>query len=160
MLRKNTGYSLLTIAFVAAFWAFLSVPVWAQSELEGGMREDATDNSKPRGVDGVEYGGIVTRAVISSLGDLFYRRFSETWSTQKDTANFVLTVRETNARSGSTEVLIVYLDDVLFRAVLPRSQQAVISLSESAADAVYQKVVEISLQDLLNDNPDLARLAL
>jgi len=160
LLHKPVLNTLSSLVLLGVLLGAAVLPAAAQSELEGGMREDATDSSRPRGVDGVEYGGVVTRAVVSSLGDLFYRRFSETWSTQKDTANFVLTVRETNARNGNTEVLVLYLEDVLFRASLPRNQQAVISLSESAADAVYQKVVEISLQDLLNDNPDLARLAL
>jgi len=136
------------------------MPAAAQSELEGNVREESIDASKPRGVDGVEYGGVVTRAVISSLGELFYRRFSEAWSTQKDTANYVLTVRESKARNGNTEVLVIYLDNILFSALLPRNQQSVISLSDSAVDAAYQKVVELSLQDLLNDNPDLARSAM
>lgn len=139
--------------------ACCAVPVYAQLESEGSVREEAIDNTKPRGVDGVEYGGVVTRAVITSLGELFYRRFSETWSTQKDTANYVLTVRERNARNGNTEVLVVYLDDILFRAQLPRNQQSVIGLSESAVDAVYQKIVDISLNELLNDDPDMARAA-
>ena len=139
-------------------WATL--PALAQSDLEGNVREEAMDSSKSRGVDGVEYGGVVTRSVISSLGELFYRRFSESWSTQKDTANYVLTVREINNRKSGTEVLVVYLDDVLFRAGLPRNQQAVIGLSETAVDAVYQKIVDISLQELLNEDPDMARMAL
>jgi len=140
--------------------ACTAMPAAAQSELEGNVREESIDASKPRGVDGVEYGGVVTRAVISSLGELFYRRFSEAWSTQKDTANYVLTVRESKARNGNTEVLVIYLDNILFSALLPRNQQSVISLSDSAVDAAYQKVVELSLQDLLNDNPDLARSAM
>jgi len=129
----------------------------AQSELEGPMREDAVDTSRPSGKDGAEYGGVVARAVISSLGDLFYRRFSESWSTQKDTANYVITVRENVVRSGNTEVAVAYQDDVLFRARLPRNQQAVITLSESAVDSVYQKIVELSLNELLSDDPDMAR---
>jgi hypothetical protein len=160
MLRKLACIDCCVLALVSALLACAALPAAAQSELDGAVREEALDSSRPRGVDGVEYGGVVTRAVISSLGDLFYRRFSETWSTQKDTANYVLTVRESNSRRGNTEVLVVYLDDVLFRALLPRNQQAVISLSEAASDAVYQKIVEISLQDVLYDNPDMARLGL
>jgi len=138
----------------------LHLPAAAQAELEGAMREESIDNTKPRGADGVEYGGVVTRAVVSSLGELFYRRFSDAWSAQKDTGNYVLTVRENNARSGNTEVLVIYLDDVLFRARLPRNQQAVIGLSETAVDTVYQKIVDLSLNELLNDDPDMARSAL
>jgi|Laugresbdmm110sn_2_1035109.scaffolds.fasta_scaffold76641_1 hypothetical protein len=158
--RKPFFGQLCTLAAISAVWACAALPVAAQTELEGSVREESLDSSRPRGVDGVEYGGVVTRAIVSSLGELFYRRFAEAWSTQKDTANFVLTVRESNSRRGNTEVLVVYLDDVLFRAFLPRNQQAVISLSEAAADVVYQKIVEIGLQELLNDNPDMARLAL
>lgn len=139
--------------------ACCAVPAWAQLESEGSVRDEAIDNTKPRGVDGVEYGGVVTRAVISSLGELFYRRFAETWSNQKDTANYVLTVREVNNRKTGTEVLVVYIDDVLFKAQLPRNQQAVIGLSESAVESVYQKIVDISLNELLNDDPDMARAA-
>jgi hypothetical protein len=124
------------------------------------MREQSIDNNTSSARDGVEYGGVVTRAVTSSLGELFYRRFSESWSTQKDTANYVLTVREINNPKRGTEVLVVYVDDVLFRAPMPRNQQAVIGLSESAAEAVYQKIVDISLNELLNDDPDMARSAL
>ncbi len=160
VLRKPFLRNFCTLAWVSATLACTALPAAAQSELEGSVREESLDSSRPRGVDGVEYGGVVTRAVVSSLGELFYRRFSEAWSTQKDTGGYVLTVRESNARRGNTEVLVVYLDDVLFRAFLPRNQQAVISLSEAAADAVYQKIVEIGLQELLNDNPDMARLAL
>lgn len=146
------------MAGVAALGLY-AVPAGAQVESEGSVREEAVDNSKPRGVDGVEYGGVVTRAVTSSLGELFYRRFAETWSTQKDTANYVLTVREVNNRKTGTEVLVVYIDDVLFRAQLPRNQQSVIGLSESAVDAVYQKIVDISVNELLNDDPDMAKAA-
>jgi len=160
MLRKLAFMDCCVFAWVIALWACTALPAAAQSELEGTVREESMDTNKSRSVDGVEYGGVVTRAVISSLGELFYRRFSEAWSTQKDTTNYVLTVRESKARNGNTEVLVLYQDDVLFRALLPRNQQAVIGLSESAVDMVYQKVVEISLQDLLNDNPDMARLAL
>lgn len=135
-----------------------SLPAFGQSELEGAIREEALDN-KTGAKDGVEYGGVVTRAVISSLGELFYSRFSENWSTQKDTTNYVLTVREINNRKTGTEVLVVYIDNVLFRAQLPRNQQAVIGLSEAAVDTVYQKVVELSLNDLLYDDPDMARSA-
>ncbi len=158
MVRSNVFSKIGLLAAVAALGLF-AVPVYAQLESEGSVREEAMDNSKPRGADGVEYGGVVTRAVISSLGELFYRRFSEAWSTQKDTANYVLTVREVNNRKTGTEVLVVYADDVLFRAQLPRNQQSVIGLSESAVDAVYQKIVDISLNELLNDDPDMARAA-
>ena len=160
LLRKQALVELCMLALVCGLLACTARPAAAQSELEGSIREEAVESNKPRGVDGVEYGGVVTRAVVSSLGDLFYRRFSEAWSTQKDTTNYVLTVRESNARRGNTEVLVVYQDEVLFRSLLPRNQQAVISLSEAAVDMVYQKVVELSLQDLLNDDPDLPRLAL
>jgi hypothetical protein len=160
MLRKLDLVNSCVFALAGALLACAALPAAAQSELDGTVRDEALDSSRPRGVDGVEYGGVVTRAVISSLGELFYRRFSEAWSTQKDTANYVLTVRESKARNGNTEVLVVYLDDVLFRALLPRNQQAVIGLSESAVDTVYQKIVDISLQDLLNDNADMARLGL
>jgi len=160
LLRKQAFIELCLLLVAGGLLACTALPAVAQSELEGSVREEAVESNKPRGVDGVEYGGVVTRAVVSSLGELFYRRFSAAWSTQKDTSNYVLTVRESNARSGNTEVLVVYQDDVIFRALLPRNQQAVINLSETAVSAVYQKVVEISLQDLLNDDPDLARLAL
>lgn len=165
MLRKQDLYKLCILAVVGGLLACTARTAAAQSELEGSVREEAIESSRPRGADGiessgVEYGGVVTRAVVSSLGELFYRRFSDAWSRQKDTGNYVLTVRESNARRGNTEVLVVYQDDVMFRSLLPRNQQAVINLSETAVEAVYQKVVEISLQDLLNDDPDLSRLAL
>jgi Curli assembly protein CsgE len=153
-------YKPCLLAVLGMLLVLTSAPSMAQSELEGAGREDAVENNKPRGADGIEYGGVVTRAVISSLGELFYRRFSEVWSTQKDTANYLLTVRESNARKGNTEVLVLYQDDVLFRSMLPRNQQAVIGLSEAAVDAVYQRVVEISLQDLLYDDADMARVGL
>jgi len=160
LLRKQVLVKLCMLLVAGGLLACTALPAVAQAELEGSMREEAVESNKPRGVDGVEYGGVVTRAVVSSLGELFYRRFSEAWSTQKDTTNYVLTVRESNARRGNTEVLVVYQDEVLFRSLLPRNQQAVISLSEAAVDMVYQKVIEISLQDLLNDDADLGRLAL
>lgn len=134
-------------------------PAFAQSSFEGSLPEDVLDSNKAGVKDGVEYGGVVTRAVISSLGELFYRRFSESWSTQKDTSNYVLTVRESRNPKTGTEVQVIYTDSVLFRALLPRTQQAVIGLSESAAEAVYQKIVDISLNELLNDDPDMARAA-
>lgn len=148
------AYLLLGLLLCSGF------PAAAQTDIEGTIREEALDNNKTGAKDGVEYGGVVTRAVISSLGELFYRRFSESWSTQKDTANYVLTVREINNSKTGTEVLVTYIDSVLFRAQLPRNQQAVIGLSETAADAVYQKIVDISLNELLNDDPDMARSAM
>jgi hypothetical protein len=160
VLRKHALAELCTLLVAGGILACTALPVAAQPELEGSMREEAVESNTPRSVDGVEYGGVVTRAVVSSLGELFYRRFSEAWSTQKDTSNYVLTVRESNARRGNTEVLVVYQDDVMFRSLLPRNQQAVISLSVAAVDVVYQKVIEISLQDLLNDDVDLARVAM
>lgn len=103
-----------------------------------------------------EYGGVVTRQVLTSMGQLFHAKFTELWQTKENFEKFNIIVKERPYPKGGTEVWVVYADQVMFRRYLPRDVRALAKLSEEAADAVYDRASEFDIQRLLFSDEDLA----
>lgn len=114
--------------------------------------EDAATNEEPA----AEYGGLVTRQVLTSMGQLFHAKFTELWQTKENFEKFNILVKERPYPKGGTEILVLYADQVLFRRYLPRDARTLAKLSEDAADVVYERASEFDIQRLLFTDEDLA----
>jgi curli production assembly/transport component CsgE len=139
-------------------WVALLVvsPAWAQVDIDP---IEAASASGIASNDAPEYGGLVLSQVLTSLGDYFHTKFAEGWSAQKDAADYVLTVRERSSPKVGTEIQVLAGDDLVFRSLLPRSYAQVAALTEAAVEQVHNRVVESGLQNLLFNDPDVARSA-
>jgi hypothetical protein len=140
--------TLLTMAALA--------PAWGQTPSEG-----ESPDAKPMtaGMPN-EYGGVVTNQTITSLGYFFHTRFSEFWSQQSDSENYTLTVRERSSTRAGTEMQVLFGDALVFRGTLPRNVSAITAMAEAAAEMAHKNVVDLSLQQLLFNDPDMANSGL
>jgi hypothetical protein len=134
----------------AGFCFALVLPAQAQ-ELENPL-EDLRDTTELSS----EYGGVVTRQVVTSMGQLFHAKFTELWQTKENFEKFNILVKERPYPRGGTEVQVLYADQVMFRRYLPRDARALAKLSEDAAEAVYARASEFDIQRLLFSDEDLA----
>ncbi|NQW93479.1 MAG: hypothetical protein HQ446_05525 [Polaromonas sp.] len=103
-----------------------------------------------------EYGGLVTRQVLTSMGQLFHAKFTEIWQTNENFEQFNILVKERPYPRGGTEVMVVYEDQVMFRRALPRDVRTLVKLSEEAAVSVYDRASEFEVQRLVFTDVDLA----
>jgi len=144
-----TGIFLLNRAFRGLCFA---VVLSAQGQELDKPLEDAQNTPELSS----EYGGVVTRQVLTSMGQLFHAKFTELWQTKENFEKFNILVKERPYPKGGTEVWVVYADQVMFRRYLPRDARALAKLSEEAADAVYDRASEFDIQRLLFSDEDLA----
>jgi curli production assembly/transport component CsgE len=143
----------LTLMFALSLMGASLVHAQQKPDLEG-------DTKKPSSVEDVpEYGGVVIDQTLTGLGRFFYVKFSEGWSTQSDVESYVLSIKERPSQRGGTEIFVSSNEQVVFRTALPRSYPAVVSVSEMAVERVHQSVVDLNLQSLLFNDPDLAKAA-
>jgi hypothetical protein len=105
----------------------------------------------------MEYGGIVSRQVITSLGVLFHARFVELWSSKEGIDKFNIAIKERPYPRGGSEMLVISGDMVFFRRGLPRDWRTILSMSAEAVDIVLEKSKENELEGLLFRDPDLAK---
>jgi Curli assembly protein CsgE len=112
--------------------------------------------AQSRGSSAAEFGGVVTSHALTPFGYWFHGWFTQQWNTHADVDVYQLLVRERLLPRGGSEVQIYLGETLLYRANLPRNQQQIISLAESAVDTVYDNAVEQGLQALLFKDPDLS----
>lgn len=105
----------------------------------------------------MEYGGIVSRQVITSFGQLFHSKFVELWNTKEGFDKFNILVKERPYARGGSEVLVISDDAVLFRRGLPRDWRTLLSMSAEAVDIAFARASEIEVDRLLFKDPDLAQ---
>lgn len=105
----------------------------------------------------MEYGGIVSRQVTTSLGQLFHSKFVELWNTKEGFDKFNILVKERPYPRGGSEVLVISDDAVLFRRGLPRDWRTILSMSTEAVDIAFARASEIEVDRLLFKDPDLAQ---
>lgn len=141
----------------AMFLMFATAAALARAQT--GLEADTPAQQSRRLDDTPEYGGVVTSQALTGLGHFFHAKFTEGWNTQSDVDSYVLLVKERPSPRGGSEIQVLSGDQVVFRSYLPRSYAAVAALSESAVDISYRNVVQQNLQNLLFDDPDLARSA-
>jgi len=104
----------------------------------------------------MEYGGIVSRQVITSFGQLFHAKFVELWYTKEGFDKFNILVKERPYPRGGSEVLVISDDVVLFRRGLPRDWRTLLNMSAEAVDIAFAKASELEVERLLFRDPDLA----
>jgi len=104
----------------------------------------------------MEYGGIVSRQVTTSLGVLFHARFVELWSSKEGFDKFNISIKERPYPRGGSEMLVISGDMVFFRRGLPRDWRSILSMSAEAVDIVLEKAKENELEGLLFSDPDMA----
>jgi hypothetical protein len=104
----------------------------------------------------MEYGGIVSRQVTTSLGVLFHARFVELWSSKEGFDKFNVTIRERPFPRGGSEMLVISGDMVFFRRGLPRDWRSILNMSAEAVDIVLEKAKENEVEGLLFRDPDMA----
>lgn len=103
-----------------------------------------------------DYGGVIVDQTITVIGQEFYKNFAMLWHEKANTERYVLAIRERpSARQGS-QIFIEMGQRRIFQAQLPTSRANVQALSEQAANAAYDNVVDADLQKLLLRDPDLA----
>jgi Curli assembly protein CsgE len=123
-----------------------------------GRTQEVTAANLHSSIDAPEYGGIVTREVLTSMGYNFYLKFSEAWQDHPDYEKYNILVKERPypRGAGQTEILIVYADLVIVRQFLPRDWQTMTALAVQAANVVNEKIIEIEVQNLFFNDSDLA----
>jgi len=104
----------------------------------------------------MEYGGIVSRQVTTSLGVLFHSRFVELWSGKEGIEKFNIVIRERPYPRGGSEMWVISGDMVFFRRGLPRDWRSILRMSAEAVDIVLEKAKENELEGLLFSDPDMA----
>jgi hypothetical protein len=105
----------------------------------------------------MEYGGIVSRQVTTSFGQLFHSKFVELWNTKEGFDRFNLVVKERPYPRGGSEILVISTDVVLFRRGMPRDWRTLLAMSAEAVDISFARVSEIEVDRLLFNDPDLAQ---
>ena len=122
------------------------------------MAQDAAPASLQSATEAPEYGGIVTREVLTSQGYNFFLKFSEAWREQDDYEKFNILVKERPypRGAGQTEILIAWSDLVIVRQFLPRDLQRMTELAVRSAGVVREKILDIEVQSLLFNDPDIA----
>jgi len=104
----------------------------------------------------MEYGGVVSRQVITSFGQLFHSKFVELWNTKEGFDKFNILVKERPYSRGGSEVWVILDDTVLFRRGLPRDWRTLLNMSAEAVDIAIAKASELEADKLLFKDPDLA----
>jgi curli production assembly/transport component CsgE len=105
----------------------------------------------------MEYGGIVSRQVTTSMGQLFHSKFVELWNTKEGFDKFNILVKERPYARGGSEILVISDDAVLFRRGLPRDWRTLLGMSAEAVDIAFARASEIEVDRLLFKDPDLAQ---
>ena len=150
--KRKGFFSVSGRGAIACRWLCLVLVFSSQAqELESPL-EDPRNTSELSS----EYGGVVTRQVVTSMGQLFHAKFTELWQTKENFEKFNILVKERPYPRGGTEVQVLYADQVMFRRYLPRDVRALTKLSEDAAEAVYARASEFDIQRLLFSDEDLA----
>ena len=104
----------------------------------------------------MEYGGIVSRQVTTSFGQLFHSKFVELWNTKEGFDKFNILVKERPYARGGSEILVTSDDAVLFRRSLPRDWRTILSMSAEAVDIAFAKASELEVERMLFKDPDMS----
>ncbi|MGQ4877915.1 CsgE family curli-type amyloid fiber assembly protein [Billgrantia sp. LNSP4103-1] len=100
--------------------------------------------------------GVIVDRTITMMGKAFYRRFSQLVAESPLLSNVTLSVQERpDARWGS-QVWVAENNRILFQATLPPRLSDIDRYAEAAVEQVEQLLVQRSIQQALEDDPDLA----
>jgi curli production assembly/transport component CsgE len=129
--------SLLSIA-----WA---VPVWAGAQPDAAAVE-------ARG----EAWGIVTSQAVTVAGHEFCKHFTMAWRDQPGSDRYTLAIRERPSARWGSLVWIEFGQQRVLQLQLPPARAGLKALAESAADTVYQAILDLERQRQLLSDADLA----
>lgn len=106
--------------------------------------------------DATPAAGVVTVQTVTIAGHDFSQYFLAAWRDKEGSEHYTLSINERpSARLGS-EVWIGYAQRRVFQTRLPPARAAIRSLSESAAEAVWQTVLQTDVERKLLRDADLA----
>lgn len=147
-------YSILLGSVLCLFAACAGIGLAPVAAAQSDLPSNAnTANFAPRSSD---YGGVIVDQTITVIGQEFYKNFAMLWHEKANTERYALAIRERpSARQGS-RIFIEMGQRRIFQAQLPSNRANVQALSEQAANAAYDNVVDADLQKLLLRDPDLA----
>lgn len=102
------------------------------------------------------YAGIVIDQTITVVGHDFFQYFIAAWRDKDLVDKYEIAINERpSARLGS-QIWISYRQRRVFQTFLPASRAAVKLISFSAADSVYEAIVQTDMVQLMFKDPDLA----
>nr|WP_267964169.1 CsgE family curli-type amyloid fiber assembly protein [Halomonas sp. MCCC 1A11057] len=100
--------------------------------------------------------GVIVDRTITMMGKTFYRRFSQLSSESHILSSTTLSVHERpDARWGS-QVWVAENNRILFQAALPPRLSDIDRYAEAAVEQVEQLLVQRSIMQALESDPDLA----
>ena len=100
--------------------------------------------------------GVVTVQTVTIAGHDFSQYFLAAWRDMEGSEHYTLSINERpSARLGS-EVWISFAQRRVFQTRLPPARAAIRSLSESAAETVWQTVLQTDVERKLIRDADLA----
>lgn len=100
--------------------------------------------------------GVVTVQTVTIAGHDFSQYFLAAWRDKEGSEHYTLSINERpSARLGS-EVWIGFAQRRVFQTRLPPARAAIRSLSENAAEAVWQTVLQTDIERKLIGDADLA----
>lgn len=100
--------------------------------------------------------GVIVDRTITMMGKTFYRRFSQLSQDSHILTSTTLSVHERpDARWGS-QIWVSENNRILFQATLPPRQSDIDRYAEAAAEQVEQLLVQRSIMQALESDPDLA----
>ena len=106
------------------------------------------------GVD--EAWGIVTSQAVTVAGHEFSRYFIARWSDKPGSGRYTIAIHERPSARWGSQVWVEFGQRRVYQAQLPPARAQLQALGESAADNVYQGIVEIERQRPFIHDADLA----
>ncbi|MCC5884622.1 MAG: curli production assembly protein CsgE [Halomonas sp.] len=126
----------------------------AEESLEEGRATEELSRQFRLGEPGLA--GVIVDRTITMMGKTFYRRFSQLGADSHVLTHTTLSVHERpDARWGS-QVWVSENNRILFQATLPPRLSDIDHYAEAAVEQVEQLLVQRSILQALESDPDLA----
>jgi len=147
-------YKRITASFlIAAMLLCMGTPSLA---LDEGVIENIAPDSQDQLLQDID-GSIVVDHTITMIAHEFYQHFVKFWRDQPASATHNLTIYERPTAAWGSIVWIEHDSKVIFRANLFSARSRTESVAEMAAANINQQLEQMSLQQLLFDDPDLTK---
>jgi curli production assembly/transport component CsgE len=148
------GYERIAVSFLIAMFLFcIEAPALA---LDEGVIENVAPDSQDQLLQDID-GSIVVDNTITMIAHEFYQHFMKFWRDQPASATHNLTIHERPTAAWGSIVWIEHDSKVIFRANLFSARSKTESVAETAANSINQQLEQMSLQQLLFDDPDLTK---
>jgi curli production assembly/transport component CsgE len=101
------------------------------------------------------YGGVVANQTITVAGQDFYQYFVSAWRDKDMSERYAIAIHERPSARWGSQIWIEYAQKRIFQTPLPSSRARIKALTEQAAEAAYDKVVDAEVQRLFFREPDI-----